>query len=521
MGFFAEIRNKVPVSQLVFLLFNIVLWSLVIGGGILLMKSPDKWRFISAIPGPIRRSAEWVMREAQDLPHLSQRFKRVDLPRYDIRIADRDLYFLNSNLPKTGEVLVEANRVYVPIIFIADGKQYVAEMRYRGDSSNHWSYPKKSIRVKFSNDTPFEGKYDLNLIIPEDRKWLGEEINHQRSRSLGLLTPESGFAVLTINGARPALYWEVEQISDETMEKHLGASTDVFGECCQWNPLYTDIRYWEKFASDKTKHPDDFTALSSLLTLLNTAPDQEFHRRIFDLVDKENFYSYLTLIALSNTTHHGGIHNMRLYTDPQTKKLKFLTWDISMDEPITTSTDKTVVFETQNPLVLRMLQNPIVLTEWQERLWRYVSDPAHPEKERSMYDALLAQITPAVYQDRIREPLTADFHRDTAYVRSLIDARYQTLTSFFATNVTCRAGQVTAQSLSPHTITIGAEKRIITPVTRWERQILPVFVASEGKDQDYVDVLFLEPSTVLLPRSLSSVGVTNQYSGETTTVTCT
>ncbi|HLH57417.1 MAG TPA: CotH kinase family protein, partial [Verrucomicrobiae bacterium] len=75
------------------------------------------------------------------------------LPVYQLKIAPNDLMALEN--------ASYSNDTH-PATFIADGKSYPdAKVRIRGSWSRSW--PKKSLKIIFDHNNPFEGRHTLNL----------------------------------------------------------------------------------------------------------------------------------------------------------------------------------------------------------------------------------------------------------------------------------------------------------------------------------------------------------------------
>lgn len=505
--------------------------------GWLVLTGPDMWRAISAIPGPIRKVGKLVIREVQDFPYILFRFQNHGLPVYDIQISEKNLDNLNANLPKIGEALGEDNRVYVPAKFVHEGTVYSVDVRYRGDTAAHWAYPKKSMRIRFSKKHLFNDERMIDLIIPEDRVMIAEELNQFRARRLGMLTPNSRFVVVTINGQDPVVYWEAEHMTPEFLEAHhVGKDVNLFGDKYLYKPLYTDPNYWQKYSTDTHHPPQDATQLAVLLNLLNRGSNDEFYSKIFTILDKDSFYNWSISAMIADSSAQGSQHNMRLYVDPHDRKFKIANWDLGFNTRSATTTEPFTIDETDNPLAVRILKHPAFLEERNERLWQYVKDEKNMDDELSMVDHLFTQIRAAVYQDRMKEFSNAFFDDQVHMVRDIVQNNFERFRRLFteadASCTVIRNGIASAlvirtRSLAPLTIEGGGTVVNISPYIVSDTRPTDIFLKSGGVDIQCYSVFRLLEQVKEAPISSDTASsnsivlkIKNRLTEHTTDVSC-
>src|SRR3989344_2081283 len=108
---------------------------------------------ILKIPVGPRRAAKAVFRAIGDASYLPWAFRGDSVPVYRIEMDSKDLAQLNS-FPEgvdPGYLPEEAQNAQ-PAKFRAGGKSFDAKVRYRGETSPHFLYKKKSWRVTFEGD---------------------------------------------------------------------------------------------------------------------------------------------------------------------------------------------------------------------------------------------------------------------------------------------------------------------------------------------------------------------------------
>jgi hypothetical protein len=393
-------RKKVKYGLLIAL--GIITLLLVAFRGTIL---DNKWQIISAIPGPIRRAGRVTLREVQDLPYLRYRFLDHDLPVYDLQIEPRGLNFLNENLPEPDGFLGDdggKGKEPVRAKFVHNSESFAVNVRYRGFTKQHWLWPKKSWRVEFDKDDLFNGSKNLNLIIPLDRQYLVEQFNNYRAKKLGLTVPESRFVLVTINGKKPAVYWQVEHFDKTFVERAgLEADTHIYGEDLILQPIYRDIAYWRTYLKKSSHKGDDYGPLSKLIELINNTDDDKFRNEIFSIIDKDSFFAWNIHSLLAASEHIDWAQNVRLYWHPRENKFYFIPWDTGFDHGWIVG-DTNVLHQSSNTLMNRVLSQHNFLLERNRRLWQYITESKNLEDDLKAYDELWEQTRIGFYQDRIR-----------------------------------------------------------------------------------------------------------------------
>lgn len=405
--------------------------------GYLYISGPARVDIEEKIPYGLRSFLVSARNSVMDLKYVGYHFPESSIPIYKLQISKKDMETLDASIPDLkarsesidyveaiDDRLKEDDRVYVPAVFAVGEKTYRVDVRYRGSGFPHWSYEKKSMRVRFEDNDLFEGKKAINLVIPVDRDFLAEQFNNYRAERLGLTAPESRMVGVAINGQTPALYWEVEQFNEEFEEKsQLSSETDLYGEGDSWQQhIYTDLNYWIKYSEDPTKPQSDFTPLNQLLDLLNNASDEVFHDQIFTLLDEENFYAWSVHQLLAGSTHQDYSHNLRIYFDKSTGKFKLMPWDVMLydiDDP--TLSVPYAIEASENPLVQRILGNDDFMQARNKRLWEYVKDKKNLEEELAYYDDLHKSVQSIYYHDPIRLRSFSFFEQRVADIRNVIE----------------------------------------------------------------------------------------------------
>lgn len=373
-------------------------------------------------------------RKTTDIVYLPYYFQSTDLPKYYLEIDPQDLEKLNANLPPafSGEILTKQYKKTVPAKLIYQNKEYSVNVRYRGDMSEHWSYPKKSWLIRFKRSDLLGNKRRIHLIIPQDRGFLLEHFDNYRAKKLDLLTPESQFVVLYVNGKANGVYFEIEGWDEEFLEKNQRSpDANFYGtedyEIRHWvsasdeNEIgfFVDLAAWKKYTQDKVSNYDNFAELDLLIKFLTESSDEEFYQKIPLLIDMDSFYRWEIHSALA-TSNHQNLGNLRLYFNNQKGKFEFVPWDVSQAEPV--ALDKTY-----NLLTKRILSNPDFFEKRNRILWQYVKDDRNLEDDLRFYDLVYQQTRVAFYKDRLKLESNYRFDRKIEEIRQDIIKSYRFL----------------------------------------------------------------------------------------------
>ena len=357
--------------------------------------------------------------------YLPQTLFPSKLERYDIVVKQKDLDFLNKNLPPlyAGNVLTDQYKVPVVAKFINKGKEYEVKVRYRGLMDNHWRDPQKSWLVTFRKKTGnFEDKRQIHLIIASDRNYLLEELNYYRARKMGLAVPETKFIDLFVNGEGQGVYWLQEDWSNDFLARHnikgnLYSSIDINQNGEPIKNIFDRASYWEDASGT-----GNYANLESLLKVINNPSDDYFNKDIADILDLESFYQWQIVVYLTDSIHQAGGHNMRMYFDLNKGKFAFSPWDIAIGEAPPAFDEYNY-----NLLITRILKNPVFLEERNKRLWDYVGDDKNLADDLRYYDVLDKLTKNDFYKDFKRVDSDFAYRREVSSLRKQIEEKFLSL----------------------------------------------------------------------------------------------
>jgi hypothetical protein len=348
-----------------------------------------------------------------------------------------DLVVKKSEYAKIEAAVEEARRrgwmsddqkVWARAKFLADGRRYDVKVRVRGDLSPHWSGPKKSWRIKFGNakverdgaivkePIPFEGKEQINLIIPQDRDYVLAYFVNSLLREQGLVAARDRFVVLRLNGAVQGLYYEVEHFDNPLLAANRRPETSVFGQ--NDRPMHFEqyTKYGTPVASDarydvgglrRLVDPAGDLGLRAMQVLIDHSlhPTPENFRRARAVLDFERYLRFRVITTLCNTNHASfGSDNLRLFYDESRGLLEPIPWDVHITRmPVEPGTIDFWNSHGPDALQRATLLDPGLRRRRNELLWQLVADGGDALLAR--YDEIHDRIRPLAWADVLTTPI--------------------------------------------------------------------------------------------------------------------
>jgi len=278
------------------------------------------------------------------------------LPAYHIRIKDKPLRRLIAHREQIQELdfLTVEDRLWVPAAFVYAGEPYAVKLRLRGDLPVHCRGSKQSYRVKFKR-RPFQGRKEINLIVPWDKHYAVEWLQTRVAEDLGLLFFPGRFVNVTINGEDAGLYYESEHPTREYLERNGRMPSSIFTFGANWtlyfgksyhhiafelpgsttSPPVESIGQIKQRATYDDGNPEyarkQLAYLLEFYELLTGGSSAEVARRAGYYLDLEKFARFVALQNFFGTTHGMALNdNTRLYLDPTSGKFEFIPWDTAL-----------------------------------------------------------------------------------------------------------------------------------------------------------------------------------------------
>jgi len=332
-----------------------------------------------------------------DIPFAFYQFYPNKLSTYQLFIKGQDLEALQSQLPDVNQSNIAVDFNQVPAGFITDaGKTLKTRVRYRGNTSVHWAYYKKSWRINLRGNDALNQLKSIDLIIPEDRGLVLEHLANYRAKKLGLLNPDSWFINLIINQKSQGVYYATEKIDENFILKRDLQGT-LFGEkddLDNWNTsIYSSISRWRTYPENP--HHPDFKYLKQLINMVNN--QNTTIEELLTLIDLDNFLSWQVHSLLMASFAQEDTRNNRLFYNYDLKKFQFIPWDTGSRHESSEDLGKSY-----HPIVDRLLADPNIKAKRNQLLKSYITNPQNLSDDLAFFNKSIDQLYSPLMQDNLK-----------------------------------------------------------------------------------------------------------------------
>jgi hypothetical protein len=335
--------------------------------------------------GALARPARWFPREARPAPGSTALAPELvpagarptprsnDLRTLELVIPESSAEVLQRARDAALErgILVADDKDVVPAEVVVDGARQPAELRLKGDWTDHVEGSRWSYRIRLRAGT-FLGMREFSIQAPRTRGYLWEWLVHTAARREGVLAPRSTFVNVVQNGHDQGAYFLEEHFEKELLEAQgrREGPIVIWDESTLWaallregsvpakgvralesallEPAHTlapaEIRaYGEKRLSsieglDRVLAAalDEMKALRALALAAEADTDrrraleavEELRgRTLEELVDVERLGRAHALASVFQLEHPLAWHNQRFYRDPVAARLEPILFD--------------------------------------------------------------------------------------------------------------------------------------------------------------------------------------------------
>ena len=400
----------------------------------------------------------------------------------DLLIAPSDLRRLDVIIKEIGEngVLQSDAKKWIPATVIQADEPYSARIRIRGDQSGHWLNKKKSWRITFKKERPFQGRRSINLNYPNDKMLEVEEAAYKLARKLDLLVPDSGFLLVRQNHADMGLYFWTEHLDRYLLERLEYPEGEIFGgddvsfekikshEQATGNPVTHDFNP----AAYKTFiHKNGEVALGAqkrwhdFLELLATRDAHRIDAHISEFLNIEKFSAWYSILLIFGNNHAQSPDNLKWFYDPTTGLFEPILYDVQLHRGSPIDIERNLY--NQVVAAIRLSEK---VREYQSRILHKIvsrEDKAIPEMLRSVYRNIEPYLYRGVEPFDMQLPGVGRFTvRDLNYTH---EKRYELLRS----NI-----QTIKDYLVSHRVFVSSQYHIDADGGRLAMEVFPQGVAS-------------------------------------------
>ncbi len=251
-----------------------------------------------------------------------------NLPVYHVFIRQADWDRLNADI---------WTEEYFPAVFVHDGEVFTdAGLRLRGGRPR--LFRKKSLKLDFSDEHPFQGRRKLNLnAAAMDDDYITEPLGYWFYERAGLEASQARFARVELNGEFWGLFIDVEQVDERYLQKFgldpdgaLYKAVGIVGSLRKLDGVtyegqsYTYESQYEKETREDEPHDD----LVDFIHGLYDTPPAQMEAYLDQNLEVEQYVNYL---AASNMmcVWDNIQHNYYFYRDTSgTGKWRIIPWDL-------------------------------------------------------------------------------------------------------------------------------------------------------------------------------------------------
>ena len=264
----------------------------------------------------------------------------LELPRINIIIKFKNYREILSDRSEAIKNNYLSNPTYVSGVLEYEGEQYKADIRLKGDMSDHW-YPetRMSLRVKLKNGDSILGFRKFNISKLKSRQHPYDETFQNIVKKIGNISSNHNLSHVTVNGRSYGIMLIEEVVSKELIEKQKKKDSMVF--------RFSDDRAWKfpmKFNDKNLSYSYNWYRLSDpkyFLKIYNEKNylDNQTNRNVktyvleknisqpIVLLDKEKYIKNFILAFIWNNFHIMSDINHKAYWNPFTLSLEPITFD--------------------------------------------------------------------------------------------------------------------------------------------------------------------------------------------------
>ena len=338
-----------------------------------------------------------VLNTLPEVPFLgsTRGLEESGLQIHDLRIASDELQALTATAEAVTAQVVSTGieRPYHPAEYWLNGQWIPVQVKLRGLYDSHYLARRPSFRIKFPKDRYYQGKRQINVTDPYDKGLTADVTVNWELAQHGVLTWDSDFVVLRLNGEVVGVFQEIEQFGRSMSDRNRRSEGLTFSGSGQVFGPEGSGPAWDKAQR----------AIALVRECTQAEPEDhctwDFFRKYFD----ENYWAWAGAMKVLNQSNHGWYpDNLRLFWDPALGKFEPIPWDYNH---VSVEPEKNVEAELMSSGMASTINRiPEFRRLRDARLWTLVNERVEPMVEHA--DALF---------ERLREPLSYDLrHPDPA-----------------------------------------------------------------------------------------------------------
>jgi len=252
------------------------------------------------------------------------------LKTFHITVGQEELDTLNVNLPESGKDHYVNGYLKVS----DDLKVKKIKLRYRGDTSLHWLYRQKSLRIKVDGDQLYDMHKSFNLVNTVTLDILMDIINYEIASNEGLIAPSFYPARVFINSEYAGVYMFLSQVDESLLRRHRLMPGSIYAGDSgadlnkdKVSDLWWNDIFWKKKAARNKELKKDRADIKYFIDSISKSNDISFFDVFNESFDKAKFYNFISMDTLFGSYHHDFVHNHKIYFDPYKGFFSPVAWD--------------------------------------------------------------------------------------------------------------------------------------------------------------------------------------------------
>jgi len=277
----------------------------------------------------------------------SDNFERVDI---NINYTDLQKIMLDRNRAIKDKLLSNPATVNANLEFM--GKTYKAELRLKGDLSDHWlSKYRMSFRIKLKGENTILKFKKFSLQKPHVRNYPHDYVFESLMRDIGNISPAHNFVHAYVNGVDWGIMNMEEHMSKEFLEKQNRKNSVIVRFSNEDSWLYS-AKSKNPYAAYRLSDPSLYVHLYGSKKYLKDYHNRKMYSYILKQHKNNNLHlydinSYAKSYIMSTIWGHWHAlknQNSRHYFNPYTLKLEQITTDAGVFNKLTNIPPKLPVY---------------------------------------------------------------------------------------------------------------------------------------------------------------------------------
>ena len=236
-------------------------------------------------------------------------------------------------------VMDEEVKQEFPCLIEYEGRKISADIRFKGDWTDHLETGKWSYRISLKDRAAIYGKRTFSIQHPATRGFGQEWVLHQLLEENGILSTYYDFVPVKLNGEEYGLYAFEEHFEKQLLEGQNRREGVIlkFDESSFWTARLLENRdnihqpfpEFESCIIEPFKKKKTLSSFEPQLILGNNLAEKyrSMSQDLASYLDVERFAMYYAVITLGNSRHGTAWHNQRWYVNPVTARLEPIGYD--------------------------------------------------------------------------------------------------------------------------------------------------------------------------------------------------